>query len=314
MSCILKRGSRYYLQFTDSDRSPTNKQFSLRTSKKKSVVQLQAELEDLYLRGLFDAWTDDFREDLEKTKRPNKPTEVDPEGGQKRFLQSKEGLSDSTYRMYELVTRLFREHVGDQKFQDLTLEDVRSFLQSGDRSLKSQHTYLRHLKVFVRWCGKRGWLRDLVILGVFTGLRRAELSRLQWRHVSLEAKEIFVEGQTKSGKHRTVPLSTQPMICLGEKEHREEGDHVLHLGNPKRPIHVDTLTHEFLQLRRDVHPGKKDHSLHSLRHTFCTLLAEAGTPTHTIKQLAGHASIDTTMKYVHSLSGSRSNISAAFDG
>jgi integrase len=38
---------------------------------------------------------------------------------------------------------------------------------------------------------------------------------------------------------------------------------------------------------------------HCLRHAFCTLLAESGTPVHVIKDLAGHASIETTLRYMH---------------
>ncbi len=38
---------------------------------------------------------------------------------------------------------------------------------------------------------------------------------------------------------------------------------------------------------------------HSLRHTFCTELARAGVPVNVIKELAGHKSIETTLRYMH---------------
>lgn len=38
---------------------------------------------------------------------------------------------------------------------------------------------------------------------------------------------------------------------------------------------------------------------HILRHTFCTTLAEQGTPIHVIQYLAGHANIATTQRYLH---------------
>ncbi len=38
---------------------------------------------------------------------------------------------------------------------------------------------------------------------------------------------------------------------------------------------------------------------HCLRHSFCRALAAAGTPITIIKELAGHASIETTLRYVH---------------
>ena len=93
-------------------------------------------------------------------------------------------------------------------------------------------------------------------------------------------------------------------------EHRD--GHVFFLDKPWTPIHVDTITHDFLELKRYVFPKKTDPSFHSLRHTFYTWLADAGTPIHTIKRLAGHASIETTMQYVHAMDDGRDHIHEAF--
>jgi integrase len=72
------------------------------------------------------------------------------------------------------------------------------------------------------------------------------------------------------------------------------------------------LTWQDMDLDRKVLPEKKGYSLQSLRQMFCTRLAEAGVPVHVIKGLAGHASIDTTMRYVHSISDARGHVEGAF--
>lgn len=69
---------------------------------------------------------------------------------------------------------------------------------------------------------------------------------------------------------------------------------------------------DVLEVRREVFPGKEVHSFHSLRHSYCTWLAEAGTPVHLIKRLAGHQSIETTMQYIHNLSGGHDHVDEAF--
>ena len=38
---------------------------------------------------------------------------------------------------------------------------------------------------------------------------------------------------------------------------------------------------------------------HTLRHTYISMLCQAGVPITVIKELAGHADIQTTMRYVH---------------
>ena len=42
-----------------------------------------------------------------------------------------------------------------------------------------------------------------------------------------------------------------------------------------------------------------DFTFHDLRHTFGTRLADAGVDVVKIKELMGHASIVTTMRYIH---------------
>ncbi len=43
---------------------------------------------------------------------------------------------------------------------------------------------------------------------------------------------------------------------------------------------------------------KNKHGPHLLRHTFCTRLHQKGIEPFTIKGLAGHKSLNTTMKYI----------------
>ena len=39
--------------------------------------------------------------------------------------------------------------------------------------------------------------------------------------------------------------------------------------------------------------------VHILRHTFCSHLAMRGAPVRAIQELAGHADLSTTMRYMH---------------
>jgi site-specific recombinase XerD len=42
-----------------------------------------------------------------------------------------------------------------------------------------------------------------------------------------------------------------------------------------------------------------------LRHTFCSHLAAAGVPAKAIQELAGHADLKTTLRYMHLSPGDR---------
>ena len=60
--------------------------------------------------------------------------------------------------------------------------------------------------------------------------------------------------------------------------------------------HVYNVVRRYLKLA-GINKGKR--GPHILRHTFCTRLHQKGVGPFTIKDLAGHKSLSTTMRYVN---------------
>lgn len=120
-----------------------------------------------------------------------------------------------------------------------------------------------------------------------TGLRRGEMVKARQADAQdgVFVVESVPEGRTKSAKWRAVPLSPYALRSL-----RLLGDDRL------VDCHADTLGDWFAAEARAIGlPG----SLHWLRHTFCTILAQQGVSLHDIKKMAGHSSIIVTEKYAH---------------
>jgi site-specific recombinase XerD len=59
--------------------------------------------------------------------------------------------------------------------------------------------------------------------------------------------------------------------------------------------HVYSIVQKYLKLA-GINKGK--YGPHLLRHTFCTRLHQKGVGPFTIKDLAGHKSLNTTMRYI----------------
>lgn len=120
-----------------------------------------------------------------------------------------------------------------------------------------------------------------------TGLRRGEMAKARRQDVKngLLLVESLATGRTKSGKWRAIPLNRYAVRAL-----RLLGDDRL------VTCHPDTLSDWLgVEARSCGLPG----SLHWLRHTFCTVLAQQGVSAHDIKTLAGHSSITVTEQYMH---------------
>ena len=75
------------------------------------------------------------------------------------------------------------------------------------------------------------------------------------------------------------------------------------------------MTRQQIQYRvqRAARQANVAKGVHILRHTFCSRLAMLGVPALTIKQLAGHTSMRTTLRYMHLSPTARSGGIKALD-
>jgi site-specific recombinase XerD len=75
------------------------------------------------------------------------------------------------------------------------------------------------------------------------------------------------------------------------------GDHVL-FGNDAHPA-TSFFLRNLLEAAQKRAGLQSTGGLHILRHTFCSHLAMRGAPAKAIQELAGHADLTTTMRYMH---------------
>jgi len=133
-------------------------------------------------------------------------------------------------------------------------------------------------------------LRPIIVVALNTGMRRGELLGLQWDQVDLRNGAITVH-HTKSGQIRHIPINALARHAL--EVYTERQGHVFRFkGNA-----VADLKHSFQNAVRRARIQRC--RFHDLRHTFATRLVMGGVDLPTVKELLGHSSITTTMKYAH---------------
>ncbi|MCL2215936.1 MAG: site-specific integrase [Defluviitaleaceae bacterium] len=161
---------------------------------------------------------------------------------------------------------------------------------------------------------------------LFSGLRQGEALALAHGDINMDSGIIRVNKSvnhlTVDGKYQAVVSTTKttgssreiPLLCdlrsmlvehmTAEKEKHQklgipfDGNSILFSSETGRYIEGKNLRIRFKRLlnRLKIEPI----AVHSLRHTFCSVLAENGVNLKTASELMGHSDVNTTMRiYTH---------------
>ncbi len=139
------------------------------------------------------------------------------------------------------------------------------------------------------------YLRELIGFAINTGLRTSDIFNLQWTEVDIEQQRLK-KIVKKSDKPLSLPLNDTAFSIIETRRAVQNGPYVFY--NP--------MTGEKFKSVRGAleaaikRAGLPDISWHMFRHTFASRLTRQGEDIVTVKDLLGHASIKTTMRYAHS--------------
>jgi integrase len=123
-------------------------------------------------------------------------------------------------------------------------------------------------------------------------------------------RAVYEEHVTlpKGGKPRIIPMTSRLKAALQAHRHLR-GERVLYQddGTPANKWWLKWLL-DTVERMAGLRRGGR---VHILRHTFCSRLAARNVPMLTIKELAGHQSLETTQRYMRlSQSAAREGIRA----
>ncbi len=140
--------------------------------------------------------------------------------------------------------------------------------------------------------------RIVLTLIYSAGLRGQEVINLKISDVDFGRKTIHIR-QSKFKKDRIVPLADS--MAIGLKKYLAAENPYIWLFNGKEPDGRYSVKGLSWVMRESLKKTSitKEVSLHSLRHSYATHLLEQGLNIVTLKELLGHASIITTMIYLH---------------
>lgn len=145
----------------------------------------------------------------------------------------------------------------------------------------------------------------LILTGITTGLRVAELTTLTWANVNL-GHPAYLECLGKGRKTRATPLAAEPVTALKawKKELHPHPEGVVfptRAGTRMSTDAVEQRLSKHVKAATQSTPSLtgKNITPHVLRHTTAMRMLHAGIDTAVIALWLGHESPETTQIYVH---------------
>lgn len=234
--------------------------------------------------------------------------ELTKENVERFLLELKQkGLRNNSLNTYHFAFHHIQEYCRDRRLQSDFYNGFKSFkktradiviftLEEIERILNTSLKYRKLYGKDISFLDFR--YRTMTMFLAYTGCRYSEAADLVINRLDLSAgKATFVN--TKTNDNRTVYI-TEPLIGNLKKitENRDPNDFVFRNGMEKH-IHVTDFSTD-LKKRAKAAGVMKRTFPHNFRHTYITLMLEAGIPITEVATLVGHKDIQTTYStYMH---------------
>ena len=145
--------------------------------------------------------------------------------------------------------------------------------------------------------------RDYAIIAtfVYTGIRRSELLNVKLDALDFQTRQLRVD-RGKGGKSRVLPMVDPLIEALRDwLEYRPEcrHDYVFTTVRGNR-MYAGRLQQTWAKILKRSGISRDGVSIHTLRHSFATVLLQSGeVDLVSIQHLLGHSRLDTTSIYLH---------------
>jgi len=164
------------------------------------------------------------------------------------------------------------------------------------KSFKENNARLRYLEpeeLVILLSNCHDHLKAVIIVAVYTGMRRSEILGLRWKDCDFKRNFIYL-WITKNGEKREVTMSEAVKRALINVSKNPESEFIF---CNKDGIQIKDIKKSFFTAVQKS--GIKDFRFHDLRHTFASYMVMNGTDLNTVRELLGHKSLTMTLRYAH---------------
>ena len=212
-----------------------------------------------------------------------------------RYMNEREteGASPASInREFSLLSVAFNNAIKWKWGKDNPCKDIEKLPEDNQRI-----KYLSATEVTKLYAKLPGYLKPIVTVARFTGLRISNILELTWDKVDLFRKVIII-GKTKNGEPLGIPMTNTVFKTLkGLAKIRRINSKLVFPSETGKKRSRHNVSSAFKKACKRA--GIEDFRFHDLRHDFGSNLVQRGISIYSVKELMGHKDVRTTQRYAH---------------
>lgn len=215
----------------------------------------------------------------------------------KIHLQSIVDNCDKSHATLRKIKVLFNQIYKYAFENDIALKDYSKFVELRKDESESTRKPFTKNEIQKLWdnLGKIEFI-DIALIMIYSGLRPGELILIETGKVDTYNRIMRGGIKTKAGINRIIPINRKILPLV--KNRLVEGNRFLIVNSKGMQFKYSNLYDD--KWKRIMELLEMEHKPHDCRHTFATLMDNAGANKLSIKRILGHASRDITDKvYTH---------------
>jgi integrase len=248
-----------------------------------------------------------------------------------RFL--KEKADKASYAKYRTQVAFFTKHFRGALLDTITAEQVAETIEQHTDTPATRNRYIACIRALlrkavrwnwldrapmlttysepkkrVRWITEEEatallaalpeWLRGMAQFALATGLRQANVMKLEWAQIDMERRMAWIHAEdAKARKAIGVPLNEDALRAI----RGQLGKHLtrVFVDASGKPMEDWPKAARSAWEEACAKVGLEDFRWHDLRHTFASWHVQRGTPLYVLKELGGWNTLAMVEKYAH---------------
>lgn len=212
-----------------------------------------------------------------------------------RQMRKKQGGKPATInRQFKILRRML--NLAKQRWQWIKETPTIEMEPNAD-SKRIRHLSFGEYNKLLDYCN--GWLKNIVVVAAWTGLRKSNVLYLMKSQINCHDKTIAVDGgQTKNGEHLVIPIAEPAYkVILAALQEGDNHSPYVFCDEDDKPYKSSFVYSEFVKSVKKA--GIKDFRFHDLRHCFASWNRQAAVDLDTLAELMGHKNTQMTRRYAH---------------